>query len=161
MFCSPVSPPKSYSSARSLNSTTATTFSNTFILSQSPTISVAIFTCSDIEELVTLFNASCLETLDCVAPLKQKRVKTITTPWLNAITRSVRKSCSKAKRKWKKEKLQVFYDIFRDSLNIYQNSVKTAKVEYYAQLINNNAHRPKVLFNTINSILNPASIYFK
>ena len=39
----------------------------------------------------------------------------------------------------------------------YQTSVKAAKSQYYADLINQNAHRPQILFNTINSILNPTS----
>ena len=47
--CSPVSPPKPYSSARAINSTTATTFSNTFMLSHAP-ISASISSGSDIEE---------------------------------------------------------------------------------------------------------------
>ena len=47
--------------------------------------------------------------------------------------------------------------MFRDFLKTYRNTAKSAKVEYYAQLINNNAQRPKVLFNNIYSILNPAS----
>ena len=92
-----------------------------------------------------------------MAPQIQKRAGTITTPWLNATTHSVRKSCRKAEQKWKKEKLQVFSEMFRDFLKTYRNTAKSAKVEYYAQLINNNAQRPKVLFNNIYSILNPAS----
>lgn len=57
----------------------------------------------------------------------------------------------------KKDKLQVSYEMFRDSLKMYQCTVKKAKEQYYSDLISSNAHRPKVLFNTINSILIPAS----
>ena len=159
LFCPTPPSPSSYSLVRAINSTTASHFSNSFMLSLSPAVLDSLSSCTDTEDLLTLFNTSCLATLDSVAPLKQKRCKPnrSTTPWLNSTTRSLRKACRKAERKWKKDKLQVSYNIFRDSLKAYQNTVKAAKADFYAKLINKNAHRPKVLFNTINSIINPPS----
>ncbi len=39
----------------------------------------------------------------------------------------------------------------------YQKTVKIAKANYFSDLIAKNAHSPKILFNTINSVLNPIS----
>lgn len=107
--------------------------------------------CTDIEQLVFLFNSSCTDTLDCITPLKFKRAKPnrVSIPWLNESTRAS-KQAWRAERKWKKDKLQVSYEILRDCLKHCQHSVKTVKVEYYASLINKNVHRPKILFKTIN-----------
>lgn len=134
-----------------MNPATATHFSNTFMLTLSPHISD--------ENLVTLLNSSCTDILDRVAPLKPKRPKanTIGSPWLNDLTRAHRRDCRRVERRWKRDKFQVSYEIFPDCLQLYQSSVKTAKAQYFAELINKNAHRPKILFNTINSILNPAA----
>ena len=49
------------------------------------------------------------------------------------------------------------YQIFRETLQAYQNGVKVAKSNYFAELIRNNVNRPRALFSTINSILNPPS----
>jgi len=47
--------------------------------------------------------------------------------------------------------------MFRDSLATYQKAVKEAKGQYLSNLINNNSHRPGILFTTINSVINPES----
>ncbi len=49
------------------------------------------------------------------------------------------------------------YKILQDALATYQNAVKTAKMNYFAGLISRYNGNSKVLFNTINSVLNPSS----
>ncbi len=52
------------------------------------------------------------------------------------------------------------YEILRDCLRTYQKFVKTARSTYFSNLINSNAGRPKVLFSTINRVLNPIATTF-
>ena len=156
----PLPPPQPYHLARSFNSATPTHFCDLFELTL-PLLPhphpPELFPCTDIEELVSLLNQACSHTLDQIAPLKLKRPKTtIPTPWLNDSTRALRQACRRAERKWKQHKLQVTYEIFKQQLKLYQLSVKEAKADYFAQLINTQAHRPRVLFKTIHSFLNPA-----
>ncbi|GAA6092445.1 RNA-directed DNA polymerase from mobile element jockey-like, partial [Tachysurus ichikawai] len=79
-------------------------------------------------------------------------------PWLNDTTRALRHWCRQAERKWKKDRLQVSLEMFRDSLAAYQRALKEAKGQYLSALINNNSHRPGILFSTINSVINPVSV---
>ena len=94
--------------------------------------------CAD--ELLSILNSSCSANLDTTAPLQLKRPKHISQPWLDDTTRSLRQACRTAERKWKKDHLTVSFQIFKNSLATFQ----TAHV-----------HRPKILFSTSNSIINP------
>ncbi len=91
------------------------------------------------------------------APLKRKKCKISSSPqpWFNASTRTLRQECRRAERRWKKDGLQVSYQILKNCLTVYQNSVREAKSKYFSNLIAKNANRPKVLFKTINSVLSP------
>jgi hypothetical protein len=113
---------------------------------------------SDPESLLVSFNSVCTTILDDVAPLKVRRVKTKVEPWINDTTRALRQICRRAERKWQKDRLQVSYDILKDSLQTYQGAVKTAKAQYFSDIIERNYHRPRVLFSTINSIVNPPNV---
>lgn len=111
--------------------------------------------CADTEELTAKFLSACQIILDTVAPLKLRRPKLKSEPWLNDITRAARRECRKAERKWEKDKLQVSYDILRDSWHKYQKIVKNQKSAYFAGVINDNCHKPRVLFSILSSVLNP------
>lgn len=45
--------------------------------------------------------------------------------------------------------------MLKNSLANYQKVVKEEKMKFFSKVISDNANRPKVLFNTIDSILNP------
>ncbi len=77
--------------------------------------------------------------------------------WLNEDTQDLRRACRKAACRWKKYKLQVSYKILQEALVTYQNAVKTAKTNYFMELISRYNGNSKVLFNTINSVLNPSA----
>lgn len=81
-------------------------------------------------------------------------------PWLNDVTRNLRRVCRLAERKWLKDKLQISYDILRESLSNYQNAVRAARSLYFSRIISHNANNPKVLFSTIDKVLSPSINYF-
>lgn len=76
--------------------------------------------------------------------------------WVNDINRAVRRECRRAERQWKKDKLQVSFDILRETWNRCQNTVKAEKTKYLFDVILNTSHKTKVLFSTINAVLNPS-----
>ncbi len=108
------------------------------------------------EEMV-FFTNFCSISIDSVAPLKPRKAKGkgTTQPWLNDDTCAIRQVCRKEERKWKRDKLQVSYECLMACLTSYQKSVKEAKSEFLSKLIFENANRPKMLFKTINFVLNP------
>ncbi len=74
---------------------------------------------------------ACSCVLDSVAPLKVLKPKRRSEPWLNSNVRVLRQECRKAERKWKKDKLQVSYEILKNALSAYHHSVKNAKLNIF------------------------------
>lgn len=97
------------------------------------------------------FNSTCSSILDTVAPPKTKRTKSLRQPWLNETTCALRRKCSHAERKWKKDKLEVSVEILYNCLSKYRKTVKTAKSAFLSGLIWTNFHKPRALFNIFNS----------
>lgn len=114
-------------------------------------------TATPVNELVNSFIATCTSILDTVAPLKTKRCKPSRQPWLNDCTRTLRRECRQAKRRWKKDKLQISLDILHNCLKKYQKAVKTAKASFLSEIIATNSHKPQVLFSIFNSLISPLS----
>lgn len=135
---------------RTFNSLTAGQFSSAFnqlcVSSESTTTSTG--------ELCSWFFSSCRTVLDSVAPLKTVQPKPKPEPWFNDRTRAVKQECRRAERRWKKDKLQVSFQILKDCWRRYQDTVTKAKREHLANLIESNRHNPRVLFTTIDTVLN-------
>lgn len=93
-----------------------------------------------------MFNSICENVLDTVAPLKPQNFKPRTEPWRDDTICSLRQICRRAERKCKRDKLQVSFEMLRDSLSQYQKSLKVAKSRYFTEIINKNCHRPKIIF---------------
>ena len=107
--------------------------------------------------LLSSFTSACSTILDVIAPPRPPRSKSHRTPWLNDSTRSLRRVCRRAERKWRNDHLQVSLQILRSSLVNYHRAVKAAKSQYFSSLVASNSQKPQVLFNALNSLLNPCS----
>ena len=55
------------------------------------------------------------------------------------------------------DKLNFFLEILRACLSD-QTAVKAAKTEHISLFISKNSHEPQVLFNVLNSIINPCDV---
>lgn len=110
----------------------------------------------DANELLNSFNQKCLTLLNIIALLKPKGIKSKPQPWINYPTRSLRKACRRAKRKWCKDKLQVSYEMLRETLSVYKKVVKAAKSKYLSEFIGENQLRPNMIFLSLNPVLNPS-----
>lgn len=108
-----------------------------------------------VEVLNGRFESTCLNILDSIAPLRLRNPKRDNEPWLNETTRALRRQCRCAERQWKKDRLLISLQALRRSLTAYQQAVKTAKSQYMSNIVSCNSHKPHVLFNVLNSIINP------
>ena len=77
-------------------------------------------------------------------------------PWLNDTTRAIRQRCRQAERRLK-DKLHVSLEMLRDCLTDYQRAVREAKSQYLSNITSSSSHCPKVLFDTINTVINPCT----
>ena len=105
------------------------------------------------DKLSSWFHSNCQTVLDTVVPLKSRQPKTKSEPWLNDTTHAVRREHCRAERKWKKDKLQVSFQMLRDCRRHYQKTVKDSKRKHFSDITPSNCHKTCVLFNTIDSVL--------
>lgn len=61
------------------------------------------------------------------------------------------------REKMEKKRLQVSYDMMRICYVNYQQSVKAARAKYFVDIIYRYLQSLKVLFDIINTVLNPAT----
>uniref|UniRef100_A0A669E5Z7 Reverse transcriptase domain-containing protein n=1 Tax=Oreochromis niloticus TaxID=8128 RepID=A0A669E5Z7_ORENI len=108
-----------------------------------------------VDDFANAMLSTCCSILDTVAPIKMKRPRTSHQPWLNDTIRALRRVCSQSERRWKKDRLQISYDILCRSRFLYQNSVKAAKAAFLSDIIETNSHNPRMLFKIFNSVINP------
>lgn len=134
---------------------TAEEFSNAYLESTARNVLEVTSNSHNTEDLTVLFNETCTNILYnhlislaniLLAPLKPKVFKSNSHPWFNHHTRVLRWVCHKAER-------QIGYKFSSRFLGtaclFYQCAVKTAKIEYFSDLISKNVHDPKLLFNTL------------
>ncbi|KAL7382659.1 hypothetical protein ABVT39_025993 [Epinephelus coioides] len=102
------------------------------------------------------FNSKLKSSLDSVAPLKTKLVQdSHITPWRNEEIKKLKRNYRIAERRWRKNKLTINYQIFHEQLKIYNNALRHARNTYFANIINNHKNNPRVLFSTIDLLINP------
>ncbi|KAL2095649.1 hypothetical protein ACEWY4_007797 [Coilia grayii] len=112
-----------------------------------------------LDEMVAGFNSNLKEILDEVAPLKTKhssRVKT--SPWMNESVREKKRQCRAAERAWRKSKLEVNRIILKEHIITYNNTIRTERKNYLSKIITDHHNNTRVLFSTIEKVLNPAPV---
>ena len=111
---------------------------------------------SSCDLMVNNFNSKLKSMIDTVAPLKFKKIKTNPTPpWKDHTIKQLKRKCRVAERKWRKTNLTIHHQIFREQLTIYNKALKYARQSYFSNLINDNKNNPKILFSTIDRLVNP------
>ena len=109
----------------------------------------------DTELLLSSFLSTCVGILDTVAPLKAMHPRPRSEPWLNDTTRAARRECRRAERRWRRDRLHVSHDILKECWKRYQGIVKAEKSRHFSEIISKNVDKPRVLFKTIDQLLNP------
>ena len=77
-------------------------------------------------------------------------------PWISESIQSFKRNCRKVERLYKSSKLEV-YRVHLKELRVSLNELlKSTRKQYFSQLISSSKRNPKILFDTINSIISPA-----
>ena len=91
----------------------------------------------------------------CSSILK-RRVVTLrpSTPWYNDEIASAKRERRKLERHWRKTKLTVHQQLYKDKCKQVRSLITSAKMEFYSDLIKENKGNHKVLFSAIDRMLN-------
>lgn len=106
------------------------------------------------DNFLNFSNNICTTILNSVVSLSSYLPKLQYQPWLNQPTWAFRQQFRKTKGSGKKTNckcLMKFYDI------LYQEAVKALRNKHFSNLISSHSCRLRILFSTINSVLNPTT----
>ena len=113
-----------------------------------------------VNDMVQHYNLKLESALDIVAPMKtKKKYNSRATPWIDEHMRSLKKECRRAERAWRKNKLTIHLEIFKKSTAAYNKAMRLARQAYFSGIINENKNNARVLFSTIERLLNPPQSY--
>ncbi|XP_076578637.1 LOW QUALITY PROTEIN: uncharacterized protein LOC143315073 [Chaetodon auriga] len=137
---------------RYINDNTCAVFTQSF--TPSPTLPSALT-----DDLVNSFSSKVMTIIDCIAPVKTKvlsgRKK---TPWRNTTLVKVQKRvCRQGERRWRKTKLQVHYEIYKNSLHTYNHELNMARQAFFSEIINRNCNNARTLFSVVDRLTNPTA----
>ncbi|XDV11838.1 hypothetical protein PO909_000647 [Leuciscus waleckii] len=69
----------------------------------------------------------------------------------------MKRQCRKAERMWRKTKLVVHYNIYKDSLHAFNMELGKARQTFFSNIINSNLNNTRTLFATVERLTNPPS----
>uniref|UniRef100_A0A8C5AGY4 Reverse transcriptase domain-containing protein n=1 Tax=Gadus morhua TaxID=8049 RepID=A0A8C5AGY4_GADMO len=77
-------------------------------------------------------------------------------PWRKAASVTAqKKQCRKVERIWRKTKLHIHHDIYKESLRAYNLDLKNARETFFSNIIKTNTNNAKTLFATVDRQTNP------
>lgn len=117
-----------------------------------PTLSAEL-----VDEFLDNFNWKISNVMDAVAPIKTKTILSRQkTPWRNTLMiKALKTECRKAERKWRKTKLQIHYDLYKQSLCHFNHNLSKARQQYFSEIINKNIINTHTLFDFVDKFTNP------
>lgn len=110
-----------------------------------------------VSNLVDTFNAKLTNFIAAIAPVKVKKTfGKEKAPWRNSPSVKLQKTeCRKAERRWRKTKLKIHHDIYKEELFTYGLELKKARQSFFSDLINTNMNNSRLLFSAIDRLTNP------
>ena len=81
------------------------------------------------------------------------------TPWINDDIHCLKRECRKVECKWKNTKLEVHFIQMKELLSSFNKKVKEVRIAYFSNLIDCNKNNPRVLFSTIERLVNPVPVF--
>ncbi len=85
----------------------------------------------DAEQHLSLFNTACAEVLNTTAPLKPKKSKPKTEPWLSDKICSLRQACRRAERKWKRTNCKFHMKCLKTALLIFRKQWNSLSLSFF------------------------------
>lgn len=113
--------------------------------------------CSNVDDFLNSYTSTVLNVLDTMAPVRTKIVRNNQkAPWRSADSvRAQKGECRRAERRWRKFKLHVYYEIYRDMLRGFNQTLRKEREKYFSESIANCSNNSRVLFATVNRLTNP------
>jgi hypothetical protein len=106
------------------------------------------------EELLDCYNQVISDAIEKHAPLKSAKVTLRdSTPWQNDDIKTARTERRRAERKWRSSRLTVHRQIYLESRRNVTHLIRSAKFQYYSNLVHENSADQKALFGIINRLL--------
>ena len=123
-------------------------------ISLTPSISA-----DSVDFLLDSFNSKVKGVIDDIAPVKvRKKSGRQKAPWRNSTAvQNMKRQCRKAERMWRKTKLVVHYNIYKDSLHAFNMELGKARQTFFSNIINSNLNNTRTLFATVERLTNPPS----
>ena len=110
---------------------------------------------SSLNELVLSYDVTLRSILDKHAPMQTKKVSSrVQVPWFTDQVRKEKKKRRKAEKRWLKSKSEQDYQTYKMARNVTLFVMNRARRKYYSEMIDENSHDQKRLFNVTKSLLN-------
>ena len=107
---------------------------------------------STLSEVVKNYNSSLKSVLDKHAPvIKKSVVVKHTTPWFNSDIRTAKQERHKLERQWRRTKLTVHHDMFKQQCKLVKKYISSAKREYLSKKVRDCGSDQKQLFSVLRS----------
>ncbi len=105
------------------------------------------------------FNSKVENIIDDIAPVKvcKKKGRQKSCWRKSTAVPSMKMQCRKTERMWQKTKLEVYYSIYKLSLNVFNIKLATARQTVFFNLINSHLYNTRTLFATVERLTNPPS----
>ena len=106
----------------------------------------------DVYKAFSNFSEKILNVVDGIAPYREFRVKGKSEDWFDGKIMERIKNCDKLLAKYKKSKLQVDHEIYREAKIKTSQVIMSKKVSYFKQKIVENTGNSKKIWKTLNSL---------
>ena len=107
---------------------------------------------TNIDNAYSDFIDKLLSVIDVIAPNKTARVKNRTQEWFDGEILEMIAHRDKLSKKYKKSKLHIDKELFKQARNATLNLIRRKKKEYYEGKLKQNIGRPKELWKTLKSL---------
>jgi len=90
--------------------------------------------------------------LDSIAPIRESRVRNSTQEWFDGEVNDNITIRDKLFKKFKKNKLQINYDIYREARIKARKAISNEKISFFEEKLNQNIGKPKELWKTLKDL---------
>ena len=125
-----------------------------FIRDVSASVLCSTSATTDLDADVALYNTTLSTIVNMHAPEKTRSIPARTQPgWYNEDIRVAKQSRRQAERLWRKTRLTVHHDMFREKCRLVRAQIQEAKKHYYLALITDSKNDARKLFGIVNNLL--------
>ena len=125
-----------------------------FIRDVSASVLCSTSATTDLEADVVLYNTTLSTIVNVHAPEKTRRIPARPQPgWYNEDIRVAKQYCRQAERLWRKTRLTVHHDMFREKCRLVSAQIQEAKKHYYLALVTDSKNDARKLFGIVNNLL--------